>query len=343
MTATPEKRKRGRPKNNTATSSVDLSNQGQPDGLDNFHVEATDSQTNIEFIEDWERELDGDSSFHDWDLSSSNAVEHQQIAVVESTANDETSEQIQQLSPANDVDTLENQRDFKQTTTIHIIDGEKGGCGKSFLCRAFIEYCKSINYHMVIIDADTSNQDISKIYPNVEVAFFSDDEKQAKEADKIFELAFESSVIVNLPAQVYTKFSDWITRNNLADLGKEHSIFFIKWFVCTGGVDSVNFFLKSLSDLGDKITHVFVKNMGLCDDWSYIDQMPEFEAAARKYQFMVMDFPKFPFWERNMIDRLEITFSDAIAHQNLKVVSKQRVKNFLKEAYTAFAETGLIK
>ncbi|MFH7023972.1 MAG: cobalamin biosynthesis protein CobQ [Heteroscytonema crispum UTEX LB 1556] len=343
MTATPGKRKRGRPKNNPATSSVDLSNQENPNDLDNFDLEVTDSLTNTEFVEDWERELDGDASLHDSDLAISNGVDHQEIAVVSSADTNAVSDKTQQLNSDNGVYILEDERDFKQSTTIHIIDGEKGGCGKSFLCRAFIEYCKSINYNMAIIDADTSNQDISKIYPNVEVAFFSDDEKQAQETDKIFDLAFESSVIVNLPAQVYTKFSDWITRNNLADLGKEHSIFFIKWFVCTGGVDSVNFFLKSLSDLGDKINHVFVKNMGLCDDWSYIDQMPELEAAARKYQFMVMDFPKFPFWERNMIDRLEITFSDAIAHPELKVVSKQRVKNFLKLTYEAFAATGLIR
>jgi hypothetical protein len=33
---------------------------------------------------------------------------------------------------------------------------------------------------MIIIDADTSNQDIAKIYPHVEVAFFSMVTLQAK-------------------------------------------------------------------------------------------------------------------------------------------------------------------
>ncbi|BAY65578.1 hypothetical protein NIES22_56850 [Calothrix brevissima NIES-22] len=61
MTATPGKRKRGRPKNNPATSSIDLFNYEKPDDL-----EVTDSLTNTEFVEDWERELDAGISIPPW-------------------------------------------------------------------------------------------------------------------------------------------------------------------------------------------------------------------------------------------------------------------------------------
>jgi hypothetical protein len=197
---------------------------------------------------------------------------------------------------------------------------------------------------VAIVDADTSNQDIAKIYPHVEKGniFFTDDEKQASLADTIFDLAFEKSVVVNLPAGVYKPLTNWVQQNDLANLGKKHSIFFVKWFVCNGGVDSVDFFLQSLKDLGNEITHVFVRNKGLCDDWTYIEAMPEFQQAVHKYNFIVIDFPKFPFWERNLIDRDRVSFTEAIAHPELKIVSKQRVKNFLKDAYEAFAATELV-
>ncbi|MGB3651592.1 MAG: mobilization protein [Rivularia sp. (in: cyanobacteria)] len=201
----------------------------------------------------------------------------------------------------------------------------------------------SIAYDIAIVDADISNKDIATIYPSVEVAFFSDDEKLAFQADKIFDLAFETSVLVNLPAQVYSNVTDWIQRNDLVNLGKDNSIKFIKWFVCMGGVDSVNFFLQSLDDFGNDIIHVFVRNQGLCDEWEYINQMPEFQTAISDYNFIIMDFPKFSFWERNMIDRLGITFDMAIAHPDLKVIPKQRVKNFLKLAYASLAATELIQ
>lgn len=184
---------------------------------------------------------------------------------------------------------------------------------------------------MAIIDADTSNQDIAKIYKDVDLAFFSDDENLAQKADFIFEKAFEKSVVVNLPAQVYSNVTKWIVSNNLIDLGAENSISFVKWFVCTGGIDSVDFFLQSLKDLGNQMTHVFVKNMGLCDDWSYIENMPEFIAARNDHDFVIMDFPKFPYCERNIIDRCGMTFCD------LNHISAKRSRYALKVFRTQYA------
>ncbi|MEO1433859.1 MAG: cobalamin biosynthesis protein CobQ, partial [Cyanobacteria bacterium J06633_8] len=254
----------------------------------------------------------------------------------------DNSEEKQQASTNGSV-RVNKENSFKEPTIIHLIDGEKGGCGKSFFSRTFIEYCNSIAYDIAIVDADISNKDIATIYPSVEVAYFSDDEKLAFQADKIFDLAFEKSVLVNLPAQVYSNVTDWIQRNDLVNLGKDNSIKFIKWFVCMGGVDSVNFFLQSLNDFGNDIVHVFVRNQGLCDEWDYINEMPEFKTAISDHNFIIMDFPKFPFWERNMIDRLGTTFDMAIAHPDIKVIPKQRIKNFLKVAYASLAATELIQ
>ncbi|MEM7727289.1 MAG: cobalamin biosynthesis protein CobQ [Cyanobacteria bacterium P01_A01_bin.45] len=292
-------------------------------------------------INDWVQELDG-TPIENPEESADNTLnkeesEHEsQAEIVNSDTSHINKSSINTL-------TIDTNNLVKHPTKIHLIDGEKGGVGKSFVSRSLIEYCASINHKIIIVDADKSNEDIAKIYNNVQSAFFSDDDKQAKEADQIFDLAFTESVVVNLPAQVYSKVTDWIKKNDLTEVGKEHQITFIKWFVCIGSVDSVNFFLQSLKDLGDRMTHVFVRNFGLCDDWNYIDQMSEFLAAKDTYTFTEMNFPKFPFWERNIIDRLGTTFEDGISHPDLKVVSKQRVKNFLKKAYVEFAQTGLIE
>ncbi len=322
------KRKRGRPRKTTLIRE-DINSE-------KLTMDNNELSTN-EQIEDWDKEIDGDEVNKDITEPPVN----DELEAKQSISIENNQENLQ--APMNGFVRVEKENSFKQPTIIHIIDGEKGGCGKSFFCRTFIEYCNSIACDVAIVDADTSNKDIAKIYPSVEVAFFSDDEKLASQADKIFDLAFEKSVLVNLPAQVYSNVTNWIRRNDLVNLGKDNSIKFIKWFVCTGGLDSVNFFLESLNDLGDDIIHVFVRNQGLCDDWGYINQMPEFQSAISTYSFIIMDFPKFPFWERNVIDRLEINFTDALAHPEIKVVPKQRVKNFLKLAYASFAATELIQ
>ena len=327
------KSKNKRTQNTISTIQKDMNteNNGEKSNMDNNQVPSNEK------VEDWDKEIDGSEITQE--VTETPINEELKVEVIKSNDN---SEEKQQASTNGSV-RVNKENSFKEPTIIHLIDGEKGGCGKSFFSRTFIEYCNSIAYDIAIVDADISNKDIATIYTSVEVAFFSDDEKLAFQADKIFDLAFEKSVLVNLPAQVYSNVTDWIQRNDLVNLGKDNSIKFIKWFVCMGGIDSVNFFLQSLDDFGNDIVHVFVRNQGLCDDWEYINEMPEFKSALSDYNFIIMDFPKFPFWERSMIDRLGITFDMAIAHPELKVIPKQRVKNFLKVAYASLAATELIQ
>jgi MinD superfamily P-loop ATPase len=49
---------------------------------------------------------------------------------------------------------------------IHLIDGEKGGVGKSFFARALVYYLnlKKLSFHLV--DSDRSNPDVASRYPD---------------------------------------------------------------------------------------------------------------------------------------------------------------------------------
>jgi adhesin HecA-like repeat protein len=230
----------------------------------------------------------------------------------------------------------------KQRTIIHLVDGEKGGVGKSLVARTMLQYCLDNSLPIVAVEADRSNPDVAGIYSDCFEAVFSEDEKRADKADKIFELAMSKSVIVNLPAQVYEPVSDWINKNGLIELGKQHSLTFCKWFVCTGGYDSVQLFLKSVKDFGDKMPHVLVRNLGLCDDWSHVEGMEEVNNTINKYSVQVIDFPKFSYRERNMVDEKRITFAQARDSDEFGIVSKQRIHNFLKSAYAQFKNTGLL-
>lgn len=343
---------------NSDNNSSDDSSNSKIDAGSTVYDELKPDE-NFNSVEDWETELNDDlisdeedtinianQALHQDDTYNSTSKKMLQIEdVVEGDFSSEHNSVLKEkLISGEKNNSYDNREELtKSSTTIHLVDGEKGGAGKSLFSRTLIEYCYSTKLNMAIVDADTSNQDIAKIYKDVDIAFFSDDENLAQKADFIFEKAFEKSVIVNLPAQVYSNVTDWINKNDLINLGAENSITFVKWFVCTGGVDSAQFFLQSLKDLGNQMTHVFVKNMGLCDDWSYIEKMPEFIAAQSDRDFIIMDFPKFPYWERNIIDRWGLTFSESLTHSEIKVVSKQRIKNFLKKAHEALALTDLIK
>jgi len=55
----------------------------------------------------------------------------------------------------NELETVE-----KHPTKIHLIDGEKGGVGKSLFARVLIQYFMDKKYPFLAVDADRSNPDV---------------------------------------------------------------------------------------------------------------------------------------------------------------------------------------
>ena len=231
--------------------------------------------------------------------------------------------------------------------TIHFIDGEKGGVGKSLFARVMVQYCIDRGFPYTLVEADRSNPDVGVIYPDlVEVkgeqkihhykqAVFSEAERKAYEADQIFDLALTKPVIVNLPAQVFGMVNDWIDRNGVLTLGAQHGVDICKWFVCTGGYDSVQLFIQSLNHFKGKIRHILVRNWGLQDDWSSVSERKELKDLLAKYNVKVIDFPRFSYRERDYLDEYRISFSEARELKEFGVLGLQRIHNFLKGAYQA--------
>ncbi|MEM7714294.1 MAG: cobalamin biosynthesis protein CobQ [Cyanobacteria bacterium P01_A01_bin.68] len=343
---TQKNNKLGKNRNNSVFSNQDTNSPLVYPNSKNTEEVNSDSTTfsgmNLEEY-DWDNEVDDNS--HSEAVGLDNTIDNQ---ADEKKAEKQSSYNTPESSESNGVDISklrENEANsYKLPTTIHIVDGEKGGCGKSFFSQILIGYCKKKNFDVFVVDADKSNQDIAKMFSNVEKVFFTEDEKKVQRTDRIFDLALKKSVIVNLPAQVYTEVKDWIINNKLTKLGEQYSINFVKWFICNG-VDSVKLFIQSLRDFGNdnKVTHVFVRNKGLYDNWEYIDKMKDFIEAKGEYEFIVIDLPKLSFYEHNLIECLNITFTDAITHPKLGVLSRKRVIDFLELAYKDCAKTELIE
>ena len=225
---------------------------------------------------------------------------------------------------------------------IHLIDGEKGGVGKSFIARTMIQYGLDRNLSFAAVETDRSNPDVSRVYKDIcNFAIFSESEKQADDADRIFALALKKPVIVSLPSQVDRAVQTWINRNQLLEFGDEYGVSFCKWFITNGEYDSLRLFQASINHYENQITHILVRNFGLCDEWSQVDDDELLQKLIKKYQVKVIDFPKLGYGERYLINRHQLRFDDAIQCQDLTILGKQRVVNFLKGAYSAFDSTGV--
>ncbi len=98
--------------------------------------------------------------------------------------------------------------------TIHFIDGEKGGVGKSFVARAMIQYALDRNQTFIAVEADRMNPDVANVYKDVcKHAIFTENEKEIGRADRIFELATRKPVIVSLRASYKTLLGEILAAN----------------------------------------------------------------------------------------------------------------------------------
>jgi hypothetical protein len=224
---------------------------------------------------------------------------------------------------------------------IHLIDGEKGGVGKSFFARALVYYSYLKNLKFYLVDSDRSNPDVAARYPEgSRTVFFSEVEKKANDADILFNLSLEKPVVVNLPSQIEIIVSGWIERNGLIDeLGKEYGLEIYKWFLCTGAHDSNTLFIESAEKFGGKIQHILVQNHAFSDedDWNQIFQdYPRLEQLINEQKIPKLILPRMGTAEKNVIDQHQWTFAHASSKENkdFSALPKQRVVNWLKTFVT---------
>jgi hypothetical protein len=224
---------------------------------------------------------------------------------------------------------------------VHFFDGDKGGVGKTFCCRAFIQYFLDKKIDFTPIEADRYNPDVAMRYADLsfEYAIFSDDERQTK-ADEIVEYAKVKPVIISLPSQVGKPLNLWL--EDAIDTAARHKIQFVRWFVSSGAYESLDLFNVALKEHGTNMPFVLVRNQGVGEEWdtSQIDELPELMA---KLKVKVIDFPKLPLQERNLLDRNNLTLGAVRTSELFKnlSVSRDRVEKFLKKAYKSFESTGL--
>jgi hypothetical protein len=226
---------------------------------------------------------------------------------------------------------------------IHLIDGEKGGVGKSLFARVMVQYCIDHKLEHTLIDADITNQDVKRFYDYAVDAEFSEALNKGDKADIIFELARKKPVIVNLPANVFPLVNNWIKKGRLLDVGDKYGVDVCKWFVCDGGFESIDLFYQSIDLYKDKMLHVFVRNLGKTDDWSFLEADSKYVDLKKKYKttLQIIDFPLLYPGDRYFIDSHKFRFDSSEIEEKMPIMSQQRLCTFLEESHLQIEMTEL--
>ena len=84
-----------------------------------------------------------------------------------------------------------------------------------------------------------------------------------------------------------------------------------------------------------------VRNLGLCDEWSQLEEDESLQELITKYRVKVIDFPKLAHRERYAINQKRLRFDEAREYREFGILGKQRVVSFLRAAYASFDSAGV--
>jgi hypothetical protein len=236
---------------------------------------------------------------------------------------------------------------------IHLVDGEKGGVGKSWIAFVISEYLRSKLVPFYLYAADRSNPTAASRYKDkrryaefydesVHYTQFSENAKKIDEPDVLLDMASERTIVLDLPAQVHYPLTSWLAEKDIFALSKANQVDWIRWFVCNGEDDSIQILITSAEVYKGQPT-VLVRNWGLCDDWNYFNEHKELQATIEKYQMIVIDFPKLADSKRIKSNANRWTFEEAIELGNFGIVGMSDIYNYMKKTNRILESTCLLE
>lgn len=231
---------------------------------------------------------------------------------------------------------------------IHLVGGEKGGVGKTFVSRSLCQYLKTQGTDFLLVEADSQINDVGRIYSSeasgTETITLSDDPDMQTEPDVIIDMALQHPVLVNLPSNTLDVLENWIGRFGLKYIQEEHGgkNYFIKWFVSDGCHESIRQLERSINQLDNAIPHVVVLNKGrlIGRDFSYLENAETYKSIRQAPNFVgEVEFPAMESAVQFFIDSKELTLEEAkeLIQADMGVMAKQRVKTFIDEISECFA------
>ena len=227
--------------------------------------------------------------------------------------------------------------------SLNFIGGEKGGVGKSVAARLLAQYFIDKGQPFTGFDTDRSHTSFTRFYTDyaspVVVDSFEGLDLIASEFETTDEDGRTPSAIVDLAAQTAAPLSRWIRESELVPLMIEMGITVNFWHLADAGKESVDMLERLLSTYGTEPNYIVVKNLGRGSDFSQLDASAALKNAVAMGA-RVIHMAQLHEASMRKIDRQNASFWAAIntreGEDTLGLLERQRVKSWLKSAYTVF-------
>jgi hypothetical protein len=230
-------------------------------------------------------------------------------------------------------------------TNIHLVGGEKGGVGKSLVARLLAQYMLDNSIAFLGFDSDRSHGALLRFYGGHSSPILID---KYESLDVIVEAATENPerrILVDLAAQTNEQLMQWMDDSQLLEVAPEIGLNIRYWHVMDSGKDSVDLLKRLLDRHGNRLHYTLVLNQLRGDDFRILDNSGE-KQRAEQMGASVVTLKRLHEASMMKIDASSSSFWAAANKSDgdtsgLRLLERQRVKVWLKNAYTELAKPGV--
>jgi hypothetical protein len=230
-------------------------------------------------------------------------------------------------------------------TNIHLVGGEKGGVGKSLVARVLAQYMIDRSIPFLGFDSDRSHGALLRFYGGYSSPVFID---KYESLDAIVEAATENPerrILVDLAAQTNEQLVQWMEDSQLLEVAPEIGLHIRYWHVMDAGRDSVEMLKRLLDRHGNRLQYTLVLNQLRGDDFRILENSGE-KQRAEQMGASVVTLKRLHEASISKIDSSSSSFWAAVNKSEgdtsgLKLLERQRVKVWLKNAYAELEKPGI--
>jgi hypothetical protein len=230
-------------------------------------------------------------------------------------------------------------------TNIHLVGGEKGGVGKSVVARLMAQYMIDNSIAFLGFDSDRSHGALLRFYAAYASPVLVD---SYESLDVIVEAASEQPdrrILVDLAAQTNDQLTQWMDDSQLLEVAPEIGLNIRYWHVMDSGRDSVELLKRLIDRHGERLNYTLVLNQLRGDDFRILELSGQ-KARALELGASVISLKRLHESSMMKIDASSASFW-AIANKTdadnsgLRILERQRVKVWLRNAYAEIAKPGI--
>lgn len=226
-------------------------------------------------------------------------------------------------------------------THLIFVTSEKGGQGKSVVCKCLADYAHWQNKAISIFDTDSTNPDVYKTYPDrAKLVMLSEAEALQDYANDIMEAATKTDVLVNCRASVFRALRHWFENNNILEIAAEEDMRVVNAFVTDGEPESLSMLKENLKYFRDQVQHIVLRNYGTARIkdaevmWQTFDQDTDLQRLLKSYGATVLDFPDlYGNAEMLAIKEKNLSFWKATQSADFQLIPRKRIQKFITKAF----------